>query len=384
MAIDIADIIDKLPPIRIPGLHSSDSIGIDIGSHSIKIVQLKNVSGKFQLIRWSVIPAIPVGETDKTESSPEEKKIFLVNLLKTYRGSGKNIPKNAVIAVSGTSVIVRYVKFQKLTRKELSKTIKAEAEPYIPFNVEEVYIGFHPLKDVTEEGKQKMETVLVAAKKDFVNQRIEMIEESGFKPAIIDVDAFALESSYELSLENTTTNETVLIANIGYSKTNFVILENGVSVVVKDSPIAGNSINKNIMKTLGVDSRTAEKLKNSNGILLSIEEKEAALTQNQKEALAVSEAMTLLGKDLGNEIKKIIQYHITQGKDKKIDRIILSGGSSNIKNFVNYLYKELNISVEKLNLFSKILNSSGIPEEYQTTLAIATGLAMRKPGDIND
>src|SRR4029077_20569533 len=102
-------------------------------------------------------------KSEKAELTPEEKKAAATNLLRNYRGSGKGIPKNAISSVSGSSVIVRYVKFQKLTRKELSKTIKVEAEPYIPFNVEEVYIGFHPLRDVTEEGKTKMETVLVAA-----------------------------------------------------------------------------------------------------------------------------------------------------------------------------------------------------------------------------
>jgi type IV pilus assembly protein PilM len=312
------------------------------------------------------------------ELSPEEKKANATNLLRTYRGTGKGIPKNAVTSVSGNAVIVRYVKFQKLTRKELSKTIKAEAEPYIPFNVEEVYIGFHPLQDVMEEGKQKMETVLVAAKKDFINARIEILEGAGFKPAVIDVDAFAMESVYEAAQDGTP-NETVLIANIGYAKTNFVILENGVSLVVKDSPVSGSAISKSIMKSLGVDSKTAEKLKISHG-LLTPEEREVA----PKEAQGVADAAGNVAKDLSTEIKKIIQYYTTQGKDKRVNRVLITGGSANIKNLVPYLANDLSLPVEKLNPFAKVGGAQGIPEEYWSTLSIAVGLAMRHPGDVKD
>ena len=377
MAIDIIELIDKLPPLRIPGMRSTDSIGIDLGTSSIKIVQLKGGPGKYQVARWSVIP-VALTADGGGELSPEEKKASVTNLLRTYRGTGKGIPKNAVTSVSGNAVIVRYVKFQKLTRKELSKTIKAEAEPYIPFNVEEVYIGFHPLSDVMEDGKQKMETVLVAAKKDFINQRIEILEGAGFKPAVIDVDAFALESVYEASLDGPA-NETVLIANIGYAKTNFVILENGVSMVVKDSPVSGSAISKGIMKSLGVDSKTAEKLKLTNG-LLTPEERELA----PKEAQGVADASANVAKDLATEAKKIIQYYVTQGKDKRVSRVLVSGGTANIKNLLPYLGNELGLPVEKLNPFAKIGGAQGIPEEYQSTLAIAVGLAMRHPGDIKE
>ncbi len=382
MAFDVTQLIEKLPPLKIPGLNSTDCVGIDLGTASIKIVQLKGTPGKYQLIRWSVIP---LSDSDKPDTSPEEKKASLTSALRTYRGSGKGIPKNANISVSGNSVIVRYVKFPKLTRKELSKTIKAESEPYIPFNVEEVYIGFHPFRDVTEEGKQKMETVLVAAKKDFVNQRIEILEGAGFKPAVIDVDAFSLETAYEAILDNIPTDETAFIINIGHTKTNFVIIERGVSMVVKDSPVAGISITKAAMKSLGVDQKTAERLKLTYGILQTQEDKDAAaLREDKKEALGMSDATTAMAKDIVAEAKKIIQYFLTQGKDKKITRGYVTGGGANIKGLTDYMNKELTFQVEKMNPFQKIAGTDGIPEEYRATLAVAMGLAMRKPTDSID
>ncbi len=382
MAFDVTQLVEKLPPLKIPGLSSTDCIGIDLGTASIKIVQLKGAAGKYQLIRWSVIP---LADSDKPDASPEERKSSLMNSLRTYRGSGKGIPKNANISVSGNSVIVRYVKFPKLTRKELSKTIKAESEPYIPFNVEEVYIGFHPFRDVTEEGKQKMETVLVAAKKDFVNQRIEILEGAGFKPSVVDVDAFALETAFECTMEGAPNEDTAFVINIGHTKTNFVIIEKGVSMVVKDSPVAGISITKAAMKSLGVDQKTAERLKLAYGIYLTQEEKDAAaLREDKKEAAGMSDACTAMAKDIVAEAKKIIQYYMTQGKDKKITRGYIVGGGANIKNLAEYMNKELTFPVEKMNPFQKVAGVEGIPEEYQATLAVAVGLAMRQPTDLTD
>jgi type IV pilus assembly protein PilM len=348
-------------------------------------VQLTLKEGKQELVRWSVIPLISNFEPQTPEApelSPEEKKAIVISLLKKYHSSGKKIPKNAITSVAGNTVIVRYVKFPKLTRKELSKTIKVEAEPYIPFNIEEVYISFQPLNDILEDNKQKMGTVLVAAKKEFVNQKIEILESAGFKPAVIDLDAFALESTYELTQDQWPSEESVLVVNIGYSKTNFVIIEKGTSTIVKDSPIAGLVFKKNIMKILQTDSATAEKLKVEYGILLTQEEKDLALKQDNKEALGVSEAGTAMLKELSSEIKKIIQYYLSQGQDKKIDRIYIAGGSANIKNIDHGLSSELNLPVQKLNPFSKISGSSVIPEDYQISLTVAAGLAMRKPGDL--
>lgn len=385
MAFDIAELLDKLPPLPIPGLRSTDSIGIDIGSYSVKIVQLKGAPGKYQLVRWSLIPLQGGGgQAEKPELSPEEKKAAAATVLKNYRGSGKGIPQNAVSSVSGSAVIVRYVKFPKLTRKELSKTIKAEAEPYIPFNVEEVFIGFDPLRDVDEGGKQKMETVLVAAKQELVNQKVEILESAGFKPVVMDVDAFALESAFDSLQEETSKDETVLIANVGSSQTNFVIIEKGIAMNPKDSPVAGNSITKAVMKNLGVDIFAAEKLKIANGLLVTAQEKEAALNEGKKEALGVSNAIASVAKDLSTETKKLIEFYISQGTDRQVNRVLVSGGSANIKNLIPFLAKELNLPVEKFNPFLKIAGAEGVPEEYHPTLSIAVGLAMRRPGDIKE
>lgn len=376
MAFDIAELLEKLPPL--PWLRSKKLIGIDLGSHSIKVVQLEGTADKLHLARWSVIPITGLADASATELTPEEKKSKITTTLRNYRGSGKGIPKNIVSSVSGSSVIVRYVNLPKLTRKELSKTIKAEAEPHIPFNIEEVFLGFYPLRDVMERGKQKMETVLVVAKKDFVNQKIEIFEEAGFRPMVIDVDAFALESAYESMQGLPPPDETILIANIGHSQTNFVIIERGVSRVVKDSPSSGSTITKAIVKGLGVETVVAENLKITNGLLVTSEEKERTQSEGRKEALGVSNAIAAIAKDLVSEIKRLIDFYTKQADGRQVNRILLSGGSANIKNLDLLLSKELNLPVEKMDPFIKISGSETVPDEYRPLLAVAVGLAKRR------
>src|SRR5947207_894638 len=120
-------------------------------------------------------------------------------LLRDFVLQDKSAPKTAAISVSGNSVIVRYVKLPKLTRAELQQTIQFEAEPYIPFAIPEVNMSFHILGDVMEEGQPKMETVLVAAKKELIEQRLEVLTTVGLRPVVVDVDAFTLENAYELA-----------------------------------------------------------------------------------------------------------------------------------------------------------------------------------------
>ena len=143
--------------IKLPSLHflrSKEMLGIDLGSTSLKIVQISG--GKLVRCYYK--------ELDPKDAAPElpvaEKSAALVSLLQSFFAEEKGAPKVGAVSISGNSVIVRYVKLPKLPREELEKTIQFEAEPYIPFSIPEVNIGFHILGDVIEDGQSKMETVL--------------------------------------------------------------------------------------------------------------------------------------------------------------------------------------------------------------------------------
>jgi type IV pilus assembly protein PilM len=357
-------------------LRSKDILGIDLGSTSVKIVQL---SGR-KVVRWhyeelstkDAAPEVPMGE----------RAPVYTQIINNFLTANKKHAKTAAISVSGNSVIVRYVKLPKLTHAELEKTIQFEAEPYIPFAIPEVNMGFHILGDVIEEGQTKMETVLVAAKKDIIEQRLGIINSVGLRPSIVDVDAFSLESAYGLAFPPGQESETALLINIGANVTTMIIMENGLSRVVRDVFIAGNTINKSLQRIFDCSFEEAEALKKKGQILVTPDEKEATLAQDDQDALQVSNTIVTVMKDLVAEIQRSLDFFLSQNPDRQVNRILLCGGSSKITGIDRYFSQELRLNVEKFDPFSSLLGNDMPEPDVRAAFAVALGLATRVEGDM--
>ncbi|MFH1259397.1 MAG: type IV pilus assembly protein PilM [Elusimicrobiota bacterium] len=353
-------------------LEQKEVVGVDIGSYSIKVVQLKGGPGKWGLARMAK-EELPI--SNLSEVPPAERVQALTSSLKKIFSANKISLKKIATSVSGNAVIVRYVKFPKLSKADLNKTIQFEAEPYIPFPIQEVNIGFHILGDITEEGQKKMETCLVAAKKEIIKAKLDVIYEAGLKPAIIDVDAFALENALEVNRPGSSP-ETVIFLNMGAVTTNMTIIENRVSKVVRDVFIAGNSFTKALQRNFQCDYQAAEEMKKRYSILVTPAEREAAL-ENQ-EALQVSAILTSVVKELVNEVQRSIDYYQAQGSERVIHRILISGGTALLKNIDKYFSQELHMPVDIFDPFAGI---KGSPEGLSPEFAVALGLATRYAGD---
>lgn len=363
--------------IGIPFLKNRDVLAIDVGSAVVKIIHLKVSGGKYSLAKWGILPV----SDGTTELSPQDRKSLIASRIGEFLAKEKITIKNVVSSVSGNQVIVRYVKFPKLSYDDLNKSIQIEAEPYIPFDIREVNLSFHPLNDVIEDGQKKMETILVAAKKEIVQNRLDIFDELLMRPVVIDIDAFALINAYEISSSNIE-SETAVLINIGANATNIAIVENHVPRVVRDVFISGNSFTKTIQRNLSCDVKTAEDLKSRYNLLVTAEEKEKTLAENQKEALQVSTAMAPIAKDLLAEIHRSIDFYIAQNPDRNINRVLITGGSANLKNLDKYLGQELKLPVEIFNPLKNIPGGELVPDNFALYLSIAVGLGTRYENDI--
>lgn len=349
-----------------------DLLGVDIGTHSIKLVHLRQMGGLMTLSRWGVIP---YGEDIPFDTAFIDRRNQALTALQSYLKTA-DFPTNKVAtSISGNSVIVRYVKMAKMTPEDLSKSIKFEAEPYIPFNIEDVNLSFSILGDVVEDGQPQMETLLVAAKKDSVDLRVDLLKEAGLVPVIMDVDAFALETAFEMVFPPPQT-DTILFMNIGASFTNMSILEKGVSRVVRDVFIAGNTFTKSIQSQFQCDLKTAEQKKITFGL---------ADDTADPEGQQVVEALVPAVRDLMTEVQRSIDFYVSQGSDRTVQKICLCGGSANLKKLDQYLSKELKMPVEVFNPLALIQNApSDLTDEQKALLpqmAVAVGLAARQEGD---
>lgn len=349
-----------------------DLLAVDFGTHAIKILCLKKTGAQWSIVNWAVIPYaedIPL-DTPLIDRKPQAL-MALQNYLRTT-----NLPtKKAVTSVCGNAVIVRYVKLNKMSREDLSKSIRFEAEPYIPFNIDDVNLSFSILGDVFEDGQAQMEAVLVAAKRDSVDLRVELLREAGLQPAILDVDAFAIENAFEHA-SGSTSSETVLFMNIGANVTNMSIVEKGISRVVRDVFIAGNTFTKAVQRHYQCDVHTAEQKK----ILTGLQENPADPDSQQ-----VVEALLPVARDLVTEVQRSIDFYLSQGQDRNVNRILLCGGSANLKLLDQFLTEELKTPVE---LFNPLLQTSNPPAELSDEqksmlpqMAVAFGLATRRERD---
>lgn len=357
-------------------LGPKDVVGVDVGSYSVKVVQFKLEAGAWVLKAWG---NLPLGA--KAEAGPDEKKTAVINALRAFFIEKGVKVKEASTALSGNSVIVRYVKFPRLTRNELQATLATEAEPFIPFDINEVQLGFHILAEIVEDGQKKMETVLVAAKRDLVQARLEVLQGAGLSPTIMDVDSFALENVHEKTKDGAAGPGATLYLNIGHMVTNLSIVENGVTRVVRDMFISGNTMTKAIMKAFQCDAAKAEELKHSRGIFVDPAEKEKALADGDRDGLGVSQAVGQVARDLVAEVHRSVDFYLSQGPDRSIGRIMLAGGSARLKNLDKHLAQELKVPVAVLNPFSFAKGGEGVPESVAPALGVAAGLALRQNRD---
>lgn len=347
-------------------------LGVDIGTHAIKLVCLKKQKDQWSLVHWGVIP---FGEDIPFDTPLIDRKSQAVAALQAYLQTADLPTQKAVASVSGNSVIVRYVKMGKMPPKELAKTIRFEAEPYIPFNIEDVNLSFSVLGDTVEEGQTQMEIVLVAAKKDWVDVQVDILKEAGLQPVIMDVDAFALENAYE-NVFPSAQSDTVLFLNIGASFTNMSIVEKGISRVVRDVFIAGNTFTKAVQRQFQCDVKTAEQKKIAYGL---------AENPSDPEAQQVSEALLPIARDLLTEVQRSIDFYVSQGPDRAVSKLFLCGGGANLKMLDQFLSGEIKIPAEIFNPLSLIQNApADLPDEQKAQwpqLAVAVGLATRREKD---
>jgi type IV pilus assembly protein PilM len=357
-------------------LGPKDVVAVDVGSYAVKVVLLKLEGASLQLKAWGHLPI-----TAKPDASPDERKIAVVNSLRGFLIEKGVSVREAATSLSGNSVIVRYVKFPRLTKTELQATLATEAEPFIPFDINEVQLGFHILSELVEDGQKKMETVLVAAKKELIAARLDILQGAGFEPAIIDVDSFALENVHDRIRDPKEGPAAALYLNVGHMVTNLSIIENGVTRVVRDVFISGQTMTKAVAKAFQCEPAKADELKKQYGVIIDPAEKEKALADGNREALGVSQAIGQVARDLVGEVHRSVDFYLSQGPDRAIGRIILSGGSARSKNLDKHLAGELKVPVTVLDPFSFVQGGAAVPEDLRPSFGVAMGLALRRNRD---
>lgn len=353
--------------MELPFFKKTDVVALDIGSNAVKLIQLAPTKKGWKLVKVGMGQLPPEAIVDGSIID----SMTVINVVRDLIGQQDIRVKNTVSALTGHSVIIKKVNLPVMTEAELSESIQWEAEQYIPFPITDVNIDFQILGADTE-GRGQMEVMLVAVKKDVINDYTNVIKEAGLAPVIVDVDSFALENMFEINY-SIAPNENIAVVNIGATITSINILRSGITIFTRAIPLGGNQFTEEIQKTLGISFRDAETMK-LGGTISGID------------AGSVPEVIERVSGNVALEVKRSIDFFLGGAPGVFVSKIYLSGGCAKTKGLQAIIQDKTAIPVEIVNPFINIeCSPKKFASDYIKKVApffgVGVGLAIRKVGD---
>lgn len=342
-------------------------VGLDIGTSSVKAVHLERSRHTYRLAELGIAPIQPETIVDGIIMDAAAVSGAIRQIFEEHKIGVKEV----AFSVSGHSVIVKKIKIPKMKKAELREGIAWEAEQHIPYSIEDVNIDFQILREAGP-GEQEMEVLLVAVKKDVLNDYLAVISAVGLSAAVVDVDAFAIENAFAIS-QKVQPDEVVALVNIGAAVTNINIVRGGTSEFTRDSFLGGNRHTEALQKSLGLSFERAEALKRG----------EPVEGHSVADAKPVIEAAS---GDLAAEIRRSFDFYRSSVQSDVIHRAELSGGCALLPDLASYLSRALDLPVEIANPFRQITaDPKTFDPEYLACIApqmmVGVGLALREPED---
>jgi type IV pilus assembly protein PilM len=341
-------------------------VGLDIGSRSIKAAEIAETKQGLSLKRFGIVDIAHGAIEEGTINDPETVAESIKQLFKSYSIKETNV----AVSIGGYSVIVKKISVPTMDEEKLQETIHFEAEQYIPFDISDVNLDFQILGE-SESNPGQMNVFLVAAKKEMVNDYINLVNLAGLNPDIVDVEAFALQNTFEANYD--IQSENTALIDIGASKTSLNILKGNSSLFMRDVSLGCGQINQKIMSLIECSFEEAEQLKYGDN--------PDRLTQEDLKGI-ISSVVT----DWCTEIRRALDFFYSTYPEDQIKRIILSGGGANIDEFRELLALEARAEVESINPFKNFeIDNKHFDDAFIKQIApqaaISMGLAMRKVDD---
>ncbi len=338
-----------------------ETFGLDIGSSAIKVVQLRPTAGGHAVTALGVT-SLPLDViADGTIKDPPT----VAEAIKEAVGRAGVRSKEAAIGVSGRELIIKKVLIPEVPAKELRDAVQLEAEHHIPFAIDEVFLDYH----VMSRRQGQMDLILVAVKKSKVVEYVGVVEEAGLNPVVVDVDGFALGNQYELNRPEDP-GEAVALIDIGASVMKTNVVRAGASIFARDIPFGGNNYSQAIAQQLKIPFEQAEAAKLGHDVGVSWE--------------SLVPALEAVSRELSLEVQRTFDYFASTADSERIGKIVLAGGCALLPGLTDYLSSTWGIPVELARPFERIEVPPPYADEVAAagpTLAVAVGLALRRPGD---
>lgn len=357
-------------------ISSSQLVGLDIGSHSLKVATLRPKKSTYEVIQMATLglPHGTIVDGDILDAFTLEealKELFVREKIKS---------RDVAFALSGNSVISKRISIPTLSVSELEDQISIIAAQYIPFPVNEMKVDYQMLPS-SEKEAQKIDLMIVAAKQRFLDSYLTVVQAADLKPVAIETTASALTNLYSIlrrarnatSPQDSHEKQTVALIHLGACLSQLILIENDAAVFTRDLAVGGNLVTEDLQ----------EKLK------LSFPEAEALKINSYKEKNIPKETVEVIDQScqrICHDIQQTLNLYISQHPETDIEKLFICGGTSKIVPLRKWIEEKTGLETVALNPFDVILYDTkkwdeGSMDALQAIAAVSLGLATRSLKD---
>lgn len=348
-------------------LRFKETVGIDIGSHSVKIVHLKKLHDGFKLLNYEIRPTVPTGiEYIPSDLRNERFAPVIIEMLKTLRINPKHV-KHLVSSIGGDNTSIKQIKTIFLPDEELESALFFEAKKHIPISGTDMVLDYQVLS--VEEKTNNMNILLAATSKELLNEHSNILLTAGLSPNIVDIDSLAIANSFAL---NAFAEEGVYVMlNLGAHRSNMVIWGPDSKLFARDIPYGGYNFTRDIMRRRQLEWEEAEHHK----LEFGLNDNPASANVQTISMLDISEKST--EDSIVEEVRRSLRFYVKEAGNSDFRKLYLMGGTAKLKGLQEYIQEKVAITTE---IFMPFINVE-MPEKFQDKkdpqLALAIGLAMR-------
>jgi type IV pilus assembly protein PilM len=354
------------------GLRSNLRIGLDLGSHSIKLVALEKVGPRYRLVKWHCGELYTGGERYDPEGP--KKSVAVPQLMKAMNDIGiapKKV-KRLASSIGGQQVAAKEISSVLQTEQEMASSLLLEARKHIPLDGSETVVDYQILGDDPKES-DKVRVLLVATTRKLYEGHQDYLREIELKPGIIDVESLAVLNSY--IIHSPMSEEGVAIfLHIGAKKTTLLVYGPKDIFFTRDLPIAGWHFTSDLMRDYGLEYADAERVKKEQGMNPDL----PRVKGEDKEILGITERGSM--EKLGDEINRSLRYYVKETGQSVFTHFVLTGGGAVLKGLDTYLSNKFNLPIELYNPFNQLDIRVPVDTDNPFQMAAAVGLAIR--GDL--
>jgi len=334
------------------------SIGLDIGSGFVKVVEVDHSGDQPEVARVAMRPLLPDAIVEGEIMDYGLVSDSVQGLFQEMGMKGANV----VTAIGGHDVIIKKIEMDRMNESDAREVIRWEAEQHVPFDIKSVELDFQIL-DPLEEGLQ-MQVLLVAAKRELVDHKVSLLLDAGVSPAAIDVDAFALHNAFAHNHPEAMRGIVALV-NIGHETTNVNILEDGTPLLTRDIPFGSRRVRQDLQREKGLTAEQAEDV-----------------VQGREALEDLSSLVESAADEVGVGIERASAFLMTRQDGGGLGNVYLSGGGARIPGMADALGNRMSLQTEMVNPFEQVpvqpgATGSMVLEEAAPMLLLPLGLALR-------